>query len=60
MEKRQNTSSESPLPPMCSDKYQYKYLSINILKRMKSNSSVLNIKILSFRDISCSMYLIVC
>ena len=31
MEKRQNTSSKSPLPPMCSDKYPYKYLSINIV-----------------------------
>ena len=31
MEKRQITLSESPLPPMCSDKYPYKYLSINIV-----------------------------
>ena len=29
-EKRRNTSSESPLPTMCSDKYPYKHLSINI------------------------------
>ena len=31
MEKRRNTSNESPLLPMCSDKYPYKYLAINIV-----------------------------
>ena len=31
MKKRQNTASESPLSPVCSDKYPYKYLSINIV-----------------------------
>ena len=28
---RRNTSSQSPLPLMCSDKYPNKYLSINIV-----------------------------
>ena len=31
MKKWQNTSSESPLPSMCSSKYPNKYLSINIV-----------------------------
>ena len=55
IEKRQNTSSESPLSPMCSDKYPYKYLSINIAKRIKNIFSVFHLKILSFKGISCSI-----
>ena len=53
MEKRRNTSTESSLLLMCS----YKYL--NCLKNIKSNFSVFLIKFFSFKDISCSMNLIV-
>ena len=53
MEKRRNTSTEFSLPPICSDKYPYKHLAV------KTNFSVLHIKVLSFKGISCSMYLIV-
>ena len=60
MEKKtRNTSTEFSLPPMCSDKYPYKHLAI-LFKRIKTNFSVLHIKVLSFKGISCSMYLILC
>ena len=43
MEKRRNTSTESPLTPM--------------FNRRQSIFSVFDIKVLSFNGISCSMYL---
>ena len=50
MGKRRNTSTEAPLPPMWISK---------LLVRIKSSFSVLHIKFLSFKDISCSMHLII-
>ena len=51
MEKRQNTSSESPLPPMCSDKYPYKFsIDKYCLKEQKAISMFLILKI-SFKGI---------
>ena len=59
MEKRRNTSSKSPLPSVCRDKHPYKYLSINIVSKNKKQFWRSSYQILSFKGISCSMYLIV-
>ena len=49
MEKIRNTSTESPLPLMCSDRYP------NCLKERKIIFSVLYINVLFLKGISCSV-----